>query len=436
MKSFHYIFFALIFLVTSGASAQATYTLEQCKELTLKNNNALKADRLSIEEASLTKKEAFTSYFPKVSAFGSGYHLKEGMIGKESAEMINMLGSDFPGMAPIRDRKNGYMLGISLEQPVFTGGQIYYGNKLAELGVDVNKYQVQEAEKSMLVSVEQYYWTLIALYEKRKTIDIMENLADNLFSDVKVAVDAGVTNRNDLLQVQLKQNEIKTSSLELENGISLLKIQLAQLMNVDAGQLEIETKDQEDISNPSNLMVNHNDAVLNTNTHKLLSKNIEAKQLEKKIERGKLLPYIGVGAGYYQYNDIFKNRNPSTMVHVTISVPISDWWGGSYNLRKKQTQIQMAEYEKKDTDQKLFVMFQNYWNKLNETYSKVLLAKQAIETAEENVRINKDRYQNGLSILSDLIDAQSLLQQSRDQYTEAFTGFMIARYIYLRETGR
>lgn len=81
-------------------------------------------------------------------------------------------------------------------------------------------------------------------------------------------------------------------------------------------------------------------------------------------------------------------------------------------------------------------MFQNYWNKLNETYSKVLLAKQAIETAEENVRINKDRYQNGLSILSDLIDAQSLLQQSRDQYTEAFTGFMIARYIYLRETGR
>lgn len=71
MKFVHYIFLALMFLVTSGTSAQTTYTLEQCKELTLKNNNALKADRLSIEEASLTKKEAFTSYFPKVSAFGS-----------------------------------------------------------------------------------------------------------------------------------------------------------------------------------------------------------------------------------------------------------------------------------------------------------------------------------------------------------------------------
>ena len=57
MKSLHYIFFALLFLATSAASAQTTYTLEQCKELTLKNNNALKADRLSMEEASLTKKE-------------------------------------------------------------------------------------------------------------------------------------------------------------------------------------------------------------------------------------------------------------------------------------------------------------------------------------------------------------------------------------------
>ena len=436
MKSLHYIFFALLFLATSAASAQTTYTLEQCKELTLKNNNALKADRLSMEEASLTKKEAFTNYFPKVSAFGLGYHLKEGMIGKESAEMINMLGSSFPGMPNVRDRKNGYMLGISLEQPVFTGGQIYYGNKLAELGEDVSKYQTQEAEKNLLVNVEQYYWTLVSLYEKRKTIDVMKNLADNLFSDVKVAVDAGVTNRNDLLQVQLKQNEIKTASVELENGISLLKIQLAQLMNVDGGQFEIETKDQEYISNPVTLLVDHNQAVTNTNMHKLLSKNIEAKQLEKKIERGKLLPYFGVGAGYYQYNDIFKNTNPSTMVHATLSLPISDWWGGSYNLRKKQTQIDRAEYEKKDTDQKLFVMFQSYWNKLNENYNKLLLAKQAIETAEENVRINKDQYQNGLSILSDLIDAQSLLQQSRDQYTEAYTGFLVARYLYLRETGR
>lgn len=436
MKSVHYIFFALIFLVTSGVSAQTIYSLEQCKELTLKNNNALKAERLSMEEASLNKKEAFTSYFPKVSAFGLGYHLKEGMIGRESAEMINMLGSSFSGMPNVRDSRNGYMLGISLEQPVYTGRQIYYGNKLAELGKDVSKYQTQEAEKKMLVNVEQYYWTLVSLYEKRKTIDVMKNLANNLFSDVKVAVDAGVTNRNDLLQVQLKQNEIRTSSLELENGISLLKIQLAQLMNVDAGQLEIETKDLEDISNPSNLMVDHNEAVVNTNTHKLLSKNIEAKQLEKKIERGKLLPNVGVGAGYYQYNDIFKNRNPSTMVHATLSLPISDWWGGSYNLRKKQTQIDKAEYEKKDTDQKLFVMFQSYWNELNENYNKVLLAKQAIETAEENVRINKDQYRNGLSILSDLIDAQSLLQQSRDKHTEAYTGFLVSRYIYLRETGR
>jgi hypothetical protein len=49
MKSLHYIFLPFFFGY-SAASAQTTYTLEQCKELTLKNNNALKADRLSMEE--------------------------------------------------------------------------------------------------------------------------------------------------------------------------------------------------------------------------------------------------------------------------------------------------------------------------------------------------------------------------------------------------
>jgi outer membrane protein TolC len=68
-------------------------------------------------------------------------------LAKESAEMINMLGSSFSGNAQCKGQENGYMLGISLEQPVFTGGQIYYGNKLAELGEDVSKYQTQEAER-------------------------------------------------------------------------------------------------------------------------------------------------------------------------------------------------------------------------------------------------------------------------------------------------
>ncbi|MDR2681178.1 MAG: TolC family protein, partial [Tannerella sp.] len=62
---------------------------------------------------------------------------------------------------------------------------------------------------------------------------------------------------------------------------------------------------------------------------------------------------------------------------------------------------------------------------LDEAYQQVLLAQKSIAVAEENVRMSEDHYKAGVSILSDLLDAQTLLQQSHDQYVEAATGYYI-----------
>lgn len=426
----------LVLFFTISASAQEIYTLDQCKEFALKNNANLKMDKLSVEEASQTKKEALTHYFPKISADGFGYFIKEGLIGKDMENMLNQMGMVMPGIPEASDKKNGYVAGISVEQPIFVGGRIYYGNKLAKVGEEISRYQANESEKKLLVSIEQYYWSLVSLSEKRKTIEIMNDLASNLYKDVKAAVDAGVTNRSDLLQVQLQQNQIKNNRLELENGVKLLKMQLAQIMGISDPDFNISQEYTGELSDPQTLLVNHDEVLPNTNSHHLLNKSVEASQMQLKIEQGKYLPSVSLGASYYQYSDIFKNKNPSTMAFVSVSVPISDWWGGSHAIKRQKAQVQRAELEKTDSEQKLLLLMQSCWNKLDESYNKVLLAKQAIETAEENVRISTGSYKMGMSTLSDLINAQSLLQQSRDQHTEAYTGFLVARYIYLRETGR
>ena len=71
------------------------------------------------------------------------------------------------------------------------------------------------------------------------------------------------------------------------------------------------------------------------------------------------------------------------------------------------------------------------WNELEESYKQVKLSEESIATAEENVRLNTDTV-----TLSDLLDAQSLLQQSRDQYTGDYTAYLIKRTEYLQATGR
>ena len=79
---------------------------------------------------------------------------------------------------------------------------------------------------------------------------------------------------------------------------------------------------------------------------------------------------------------------------------------------------------------------QKLWNELEEAYKQVKLSEESIATAEENVRLSTAYYQAGTETLSDLLDAQSLLQQSRDQYTDDYTSYLIKRTQYLQATGQ
>jgi len=79
---------------------------------------------------------------------------------------------------------------------------------------------------------------------------------------------------------------------------------------------------------------------------------------------------------------------------------------------------------------------QKLWNELEESYKQVKLSEESIATAEENVRLSTAYYQAGTETLSDLLDAQSLMQQSRDQYTEDYMNYQIKRTQYLQATGQ
>lgn len=80
-----------------------------------------------------------------------------------------------------------------------------------------------------------------------------------------------------------------------------------------------------------------------------------------------------------------------------------------------------------DTNEKLLLQMQQGQNMLNEAYKQVQLAKISIEQAEENLRVNQNNYEAGMVNVSDMLEAQAQLQQSRDNYTEALTQYRIAK---------
>ena len=316
--------------------------------------------------------------------------------------------------------KNGTIGSLMAVQPVFAGGQIINGNKLAKVGEEVSRLQLQLSENEVEKIAEQHFWQLASLQEKMKTIEAVEALLNDIHKDVDVAVKAGLVMRNDLLQVELRQNDIASQKLKLQNGITLVKMLLSQYCGLNDTAFVISY--QTDVASPLISRQDHSQAVLGTTEYQLLGKQVEATNLQKKMAIGQNLPSVAVGAGY-NYHNLLDNNHTFGMVYATVSVPITDWWGGSHAIKRKKIEHKKAQEQLIDNVELLKIRMQNAWNGVEESYQQLQLAQRSIEQAKENLRLNRNYYQAGTSRMSDLLEAQLLYQQSCDKHTDAFADY-------------
>ena len=439
---------SIIALGCSISVSAQTYTLEQLKDAALRNNITVRNAQRSVEAAQQQRKEAFTKYFPNVSGTGLWFNANKGMAQTTvnpseiiSPEIGASLAQIFPPEAlaalanpiSISMMKNGTIGSLMALQPVFAGGQIINGNKLAKVGEDVSRLQLQLSENEVEKTTEQYFWQLASLQEKMKTINAVDTLLADIHKDVDVAVRAGVAMRNDLLQVQLRQNDVESQRLKLQNGISIVRMLLAQYCGLD--QTEFTLDYQTELSSPLPQKQDHSQALLGTAEYQLLGKQVEATSLQKKMTVGQNLPSVAVGAGY-NYHNLLENDHTFGMVFATVSVPINDWWDGSHAIKRKKIEYQKAVDEQHDKAQLLQIRMQNAWNNVEEARQQLDIAKRSIEQAEENLRLNRNFYRAGTSKMSDLLEAQLLYQQSLDRRTDAYADYQNKLLEYRQATGQ
>lgn len=186
---------------------------------------------------------------------------------------------------------------------------------------------------------------------------------------------------------------------------------------------------------PGKLYIASSDALLMTNDHRLLVKNVEAKQIEKKIEVGRNLPRLAVGAGWI-YHNVFNQNHDFGGVMVTLSVSISGWWGGSHAIKRKSLALDNARIELDDLSRKLEIGMSEKWDNLTAAHRKMAIASEAIDQSEENLRLNKAYYEAGISTIADLLDAQTLNHQAKADYIAAYGIFKLSEAQYLDATGR
>ena len=416
-------------------SAQRVFTLQQLKDSALHNNIAVRNAQHGIDAAKEQRKEAFTKYFPNVSGTGLWFKANKGMAQTMitpsevvPSDLATALATMLPAASlaslanpiSVSMMKNGTIGALTAVQPVFAGGQIINGNKLAKVGEDVSRLQLQLSENEVEKTAEQYFWQLASLQEKMKTVEAVDTLLAAIHKDVDIALRAGLVMRNDLLQVQLRQNDIQSQRLKLQNGISIVRLLLSQYCGLRDTSFVITY--QSDVPSALLSRQDHNQALLGTAEYQLLGKQVEAANLQKKLAVGQNLPSVAVGAGY-NYHNLLDNNHTFGMVFATVSVPISDWWGGSHAIKRRKIEYQQAQEQLEDNAELLKIRMQNAWNGVEESYQQLQLAKRSIEQAEENLRLNRDYYRAGTSRMSDLLEAQLLYQQTRDKHTDAYADY-------------
>lgn len=429
MKQF-LITLALCGVVLTGAAQ--TLTLDECRAAAAEHNRTLRNRRLDLDASLQTRREAFTNYFPQISASGGIFQARHGLIQADFSVTVPQMGT-LP--MPLSLVKRGIVGGITAVQPVFAGLKIVNGNKLARVGEEVAQLQLQKTQGEVRERTDTYFWQIVSLRENLSTIEAVERQLTEIHRQVELSVRAGLVTTNDLLRVELRQQEIASNRLTVENGLKVSKMLLARHIGADWHTLEILCEDFGPQETPDRYYMPVDEALDRRAEYLLSEKNVEVQKYKKRMERGKRLPTVGIGAGYLYYNMTDKNVDDG-VVFAQVSVPISDWWGGAHALKKARLMEQQAENDREEAREMLGVEIEKTWSEVQESYAQILLTQRSVASAAENLRQNRSFYQAGTTSLSDLLDAETLYTRSRNDFTSACASYRISLAEYMRVTGR
>jgi outer membrane protein len=402
--------------------AQKQLSLDDCISLAFKHSTQIKNAVLDLEASKDLKRESFTKYFPKVNLSGVSYVANTEIF---ETELV-------PGME-VSFLKKGTMGGITAMQPIYAGGLIKNSNKLASIQVETKKLMLEYTEDEVQRTVEQYYLQYVSLYKKMETLHTLENLIQNTRRDVEGLVKSGVTTTNSLLEVELKENEIASCKLQVNNGLKHLKMLLGQQIGMNIDEFVIADWAYEELVSPEKYKVNHESALYRTVTYQLNENNVKMANLQTKLERSKYMPSLAIGVGYWSHN-LFSQWNSFGLIHATVSIPILQWWGGSHAIKRKRKEEKIVRLNMENTKELLLIQMQRIYDDLIVAYGQVEISQKSIDTASEHVRINAECFKVGTITLTTLLESQSMLQRAHDQYVEKYTEYLIKLSEYKRLT--
>jgi outer membrane protein TolC len=426
-------FVLISFFLSLQAMAQEKKTLglNEAIDLGIKNSKQLKNSQAKIEEATAALKEAVEKKLPDAHVSGSYLRLNNANFDMKAK-------SNNSGSTNETPKVSQAMYGIvNLSLPIYAGGKTRYGiessrflEKAAQLDAEDNKEEVIqttiEAFANLFKAKTAVRLVQENLVQSQQRVKDLSNLEKN-----------GLLARNDLLKAELQSSNVELSLLDAENNWQLANVNMDLMLGLPTStELILDTTGIER-KNDNRVLDDYLQAALSSR------KDIAAMDYRKKAAeagvkstKSELYPSVSLTGGYIAA-DIPKVFSVTNAVNIGVGV--------SYNigsLWKNKAKVQQAEARVKQAVATEAIIDDNIRFEVNKSYLALLSSRKkievyakAVEQAQENYRIVKNKFDNSLATTNDLLEADVAQLQARLSFTLARADAFVAYHKLLQTAG-
>lgn len=420
--------------------------LEEAVRLALEASHALHASEMRHEAAASKVRESDAARLP-VLRFGGGYF----RLSEVPPFEVNL---PFPPLSGLPSKfvvspnyYNAFTLRLSIQQPLFTGFRL---QSTAAMTRELERAAAKDMDgdrADLIASVTGAYWNLV------KALEVKAALAENVslirahLKDVENFREQGLLTMNDALRVKTQLANAELMDLEAQNAVQVATTLLNSLMGLplEAG-LEPATPAEASAPDAAALEA----AGLETLLRRALERRPELSALEARVRasdagvtaaKSGWLPQAFISGNYYHLRP-----NPRVMpardefygtwdLGITVAFDVWNWGLTRQQVSQAEAQRAQAQDGLSLLQDRVSLDVTQAFLGLRQAQQKIAAARSAVGQAEENLRVTTDRFQEGVALSRDVLDAEVLLLQARTTLVQALANRALATACLRRAVG-
>lgn len=398
-------------------------TLEDAILIGIKESKILKISEKKIYSSKAKEREQFGTLFPTIK-LQSGYNYQSSV---PEFKLPNSNLALFPLI------QNVYSTKLSIQQPIFTGWKLTSASKITEEQRKISEIEFSKENIEVIFQITTTYWNLYRAQQLEKYA--LENLefAKTSYKDVSQYLLKGIATENDLLKANIRITNSEIALSETRSGVATTELVFNILLNKNIEEKYILTSNLTEENIVFDKLQNYISKGIENRKDLLISnKRIESAKLNKNIASSGYYPQMFIQSNYYssrpnqRYFPLKNELKDSWDIGLLVQYDFWNLFYSYYEVEHATAQIDQSEINHSILkDGIMLEITQNYYS-AERSVEKVRLAKLANEQSEENFRITKNKYNNGLVTISELNDAQNIFNQSKIQFIQSLVDQKIA----------